>query len=125
MVAGLNVRFNVVRYTEMADDYVGGASLSGTVQYTDVMGRLEGTPTDQLLLAQGLETNRIFRVVAVPGTLDVREHDQLVLTFPTDHPYYNKAFRVIGMTHSNFTPRDRRDYLIIDVSRDVIAHSLQ
>lgn len=111
--------------TDMVDDYVGGAVSSGTVYYQNVHACLQGDPPDQLLLAQGLETPRMFRITLIPGTLDIREHDQMVLTSPTDHVYYNKSFRVTGVTYSNLNPRDRRNYMIVDVDRSVIAHSVQ
>ena len=125
MAGGLNVRFNITRVSDMADDYVGGAVSSGTVHYTNIAARFEGTPPEQMFLFQGLETNRIFRVVLVPGTLDIREHDQMTLVAPANHIYYNKVFRVIGVTYSDFNPSDRRNYLIVDVDRNVIAHSQQ
>ena len=58
MVAGLNTQIRIWRMDDIADDDVGGARVSGTVAYDYVKARIEANPAEQLLLQQGLETER-------------------------------------------------------------------
>ena len=60
MTAGTNLRCIILRYTEGDDDIVGGATVTGTVVYADIPLRLEEQPVQQLLLQQGLETEKIL-----------------------------------------------------------------
>lgn len=123
MAGGLNLRFAIERINYSDDDVVGGAVTTGTVVYNNIPGRLQGTQPDQILLSQGLETDRMFTVVLQPGTLDVRERDYVRVVFPANHPYYNVNLRVLGVTYSNLT--DPRQYLMLSVSRSVRAHRIQ
>ena len=125
MTAGLNLKSSIWRIDYEADNSVGGAVTTGTVVYENVFTRLQANMEEQLLLQQGLETQRTFRVVVVPGTMDIRERDELEVTQPTDHIYYNKRFRIIGVTYSNFTPRDPRNYLMLTLDRSVRTHDRQ
>lgn len=120
--AGANIRFDFFRITYGNDDEVGGAVITGTCQYADVMGRLQSEQPQQLLLQQGLETPRTFTATIFPGTLDIRERDECWVSEPHDHVYYHQYFRVVGVTYSNFTPRDPRSYLILSLMRSVRAH---
>lgn len=125
MTAGLNNRFRIWRMEEMDDDYVGGSSLSGTVVYSNIQGRMQAQDVDQVFLAQGLETVRQFNAVIIPGTLDVRERDELELIQPKDHWEYGNRFRVMAVSHSDHNPRDPRNYLRLQLTRSVRAHGQQ
>jgi hypothetical protein len=121
--AGANIRFDIFRVNYGSDDEVGGAVITGTLQYHDVQGRLKSEMPQQLLLQQGLETPRMFTATIFPGTLDVRERDEVWVSEPHDHVYYHQYFRVVGVNYSDFTPRDPRNYLILSLTRSVRAHS--
>lgn len=123
MAAGLNLRFEVERINYADDDVVGGAVTTGTIIYEHVFGRLNWTQPDQVLLSQGLETDRMGKAEIQPGDLDIRERDVIRVKFPTNYVYYNQDLRVLGVTHTNFT--DPRRYMILSVSRSVRAHSIQ
>lgn len=125
MTAGLNCKSSIWRIGYETDNTVGGAVTTGTVVYENVFTRLQSNPEEQLLLQQGLETERTFKVVVVPGTMDIRERDELQITNPTDHIYYGMRFRIRGVTYSNFNPRDPRNYLMLTLTRDVRAHDRQ
>lgn len=125
MVAGLNVRFRIWRYTAQNDDAVGGAILSGTVSYDQVQARFQSNPLSQLLLQQGLEANRTYSAVIVPGTLDVRERDEVEVIQPLDHVYYGQRFRIVGMQYSDHNRRDPRNYIMLTMSRSDEAHAHQ
>jgi hypothetical protein len=121
--AGMNIRFDIFRVNYGSDDEVGGAVITGTCQHHDIPGRLQGEMPNQLLLQQGLETPRTFTATIFPGTLDIRERDEVWVSEPHDHVYYHQYFRVIGVTYSNFTSRDPRSYLLLSLTRSERAHS--
>jgi hypothetical protein len=125
MVAGQNIRSSIFRMVEGIDDYVGGAVITGTVVYENVLTRFESEPEDQIFVAQGLETLRTYRATIVPGTLQVKERDELQITEPFDHPYHRDRFRITSMQYSSHNPRDPRSYILLQLVRSVRAHSLQ
>jgi hypothetical protein len=123
-IAGLNVRFDVWRVNWADDDDdVGGAVITGTCVYQGVMARMEGEKPNQLLLQQGLETVPTFTATIIPGTLDIRERDEVLLSEPFDHVYHNQYFRVTGVLYSDLNPRDPRNYLILYLQRSRRAHA--
>jgi hypothetical protein len=124
-VAGYNCRVDIFRISYQSDDIVGGAVVSGTLQFQNVLARFEADPEEQLILQQGLQTVRTYTMTCIPGTMDIRERDELEVTRPTDHVYYGKRFRIVGVRHSDFNRRDPRNYLILRLTRDVRAHTRQ
>jgi len=125
MVAGLNARARIWRMTNLADDSVGGAQISGSVIHTNVYTRLEANPEEQLLLQQGLETIRTYNALIQPGTLDIRERDEYEITAPFDHQYYGVRLRIVGVQYSSHNARDRRNYIRLSLTRSVRAHDAQ
>lgn len=125
MTAGYNVRFNVVRILQDIDDVVGGASITGSVVYYGVMGRFEKKAVEQVFVEQGLETERVFTAQLIPGTLDIKERDELELCAPQDHREWGHRFRVVDVSPSDFNPRDPRNYLNLQLTRSVRAHERQ
>lgn len=124
-MAGNNIRFDVWRVVQGTDDRVGGAVHTGTWAYTGIEGRFQANPDEQLLLQQGLETQRTFTARIIPGTLVIKERDELMLSEPFDHPYHNQYFRVISMRYSDHNPRDPRNYILLQLVRSVRAHDFQ
>lgn len=120
--AGLNVRLDVYRVNYANNDSVGGAVITGSLQYAGVQANLQGEMPSQLLIQQGLETQRTFTAMVIPGTLDIRERDEVVVSEPFDHVYHDKFFRVVGVTYSSHNPRDPRNYLLLSLVRSVQAH---
>jgi hypothetical protein len=125
MTAGLNLRCNIWRYTEDTDDAIGGAILTGTVVYYNVQFRLEEQPTQQLLLQQGLETQKTFDGIISPGWLVVKERDEIEVTFPVDDLKYGQVFRIVNARPTSFNTRDPRSYISLTLVRSERAHSLQ
>jgi len=125
MTAGLNTQIQIWRMNTESDDYVGGASITGTVVYQNISCRIQAQEEEQLVLQQGMETVRIFRITCVPGTMDIRERDEAEITAPFDHVYYGDRFRIISMRHSDFSTRDPRGYMILLANRSVRAHDQQ
>jgi len=125
MVAGNNIRVNIWRLNYQADNSVGGAVTTGTVLHTDVLAFFQGQPPEQLVLQQGLETTRTFRMTIIPGYLDIRERDEVQVIHPIDHVYFGDRFRVMGVRYSSHNKRDPRNYSILELVRSVEAHARQ
>ena len=118
MTAGLNTRFTIWRMGTVAgDDSVGGAIPTGTPTYTNVRGRIEGRPTTQVFLEQGLETDHLWNVIVRPATMDIRERDELEVTAPPTHFNLGDRFRIRGVLRGSMHPRDGRNTLNLDVSK--------
>lgn len=123
--AGLNCSINIWRFDQKDDDDVGGAIYSGTLRYTKIPCRIQAQPIEQVLLQQGLETNKTFDAIIVPGTLAVYERDEIEVIAPCDHPYYKDKFRVESVRYSDNNPRDPRAYIMLTLTRSVLAHAQQ
>jgi hypothetical protein len=121
-LAGNNIKVKIWRILYANDDSVGGAVVTGTY-IGSYPARLQANPEEQILMQQGLETERTFKINIVPGYLDIRERDELTVIAPTDHVYYNKWFRVRGVSYSSLNKRDPRNYMMLTVSISVRAHS--
>ena len=125
-IAGLNCRVDIYRVNYGDDDAVGGSMNTGTLQFQSVHARVHADPTEPLLVQQqGLQALRTFTANIIPGTLDVRERDELEVSQPLDHVYYGDRFRIIEVRHSNFNARDPRNYMMLQMTRSVRAHDQQ
>jgi len=125
MVAGVNCFVDIWRIDYDDDDVVGGAMITGSLKFQNYPGFLQAKMPEQLLLQQGLETERTFQLTLVPGTLDIRERDEVEVAAPPDHMYFGDRFRVRGVEFSNHNPRDPRNYMILQLGRNVRAHERQ
>jgi hypothetical protein len=125
MTAGQNLRCTVFRYTEGTDDLVGGATVTGTAVYTNIQLRLEEQPVQQLLLQQGLETQKTFEGIVVPGTMIIKERDEIEVTYPIEDVRYGKRFRIINARPSSMNTRDPRSYITLTLVRSERAHNIQ
>lgn len=123
--AGQNCRGNIWRIGWGADDRVGGAVTTGTLEYQNVYARFQEQPEEQLILQQGLETTKIYKATIVPGTLDIRERDEFEVSQPLDHFYYGLRFRIINARPSDFNKRDPRNYILLTMTRSERAHDNQ
>lgn len=125
MTAGTNLLVNVRRYSYQPDDAVGGAVLSGTVCYWNVQARLHPDRPTHAFQEQGLQTIKTFTAVVVPGTLDIRERDEIEVVGPRRINYYGEKFRVIGVEPSTVGNLDPRSCTVLRLSRDERAHARQ
>ena len=125
-MAGYNLRVRIWRMsTSEPDDYVGGAVMTGTVVYQDVMAKMEQEPANMLLLQQGIETTHVYRMNIIPGTLTIYERDEVQIMQPKDHHYYGERFRVRGVMYSSHNPRDPRNYIMLNLNRSDRMHRAQ
>lgn len=123
MVAGASCLCRIWRMSNAdTDDEVGGAIVTGSLVYDRVPLRFQAEPEEQLLMQQGLQTVRTFTGIIVPGTLDIRERDNLEITEPLDHVYYGNKFRIVSVRHSSHNRRDPRNYMMLGMIRNVRAH---
>lgn len=125
MSAGLNIRARIWRINYQGDNAGGGAVTSGTVLHSDVLASLQEQDAQQLIMQQGLETRKTFLAMVVPGTIDIKERDEFEVTFPFNHHYFGARFRIIGVRYSSHNPYDPRNYILLDMTRDVVAHADQ
>lgn len=125
MIAGSNCRIDIYRIENDEDDVVGGAVLTGTLQYQNVHARFQSDREDMLILQQGLETVRTFTFTVFPASMDIYERDEVEVIQPTDHKYYGKRFRIMSVRYSDFNQRDPRNYIMLHATRDVKAHGQQ
>jgi hypothetical protein len=98
---------------------------TGTVLHSNVHARIEANPEDQLLLQQGLETIRTFNALIAPGTLDVRERDELEIYRPVYHQYYGVRFRIVGVQYSSMDKYNPNNYMRLSMIRSVRSHGVQ
>jgi len=125
MVSGINSKARIWRLSNKDDDVVGGAMLSGTVQYANILCRMDAIPSEQLLLQQGLETTKMFTATLVPGNLDIRERDELEIIAPYDHVYLGNRFRIIEVRRQIFNARNPNNYMVVTMDRRIRAHDIQ
>lgn len=125
MSAGLNQRVKIWRMVNYSDDVVGGAQVTGTVVYDSVLARIDSKPPDQQLLQQGYETVKTFTAIIVPGTLDIRERDELEIIAPIDDVEFSWRYRIVGVQYSTHNRRDPRNYMLLNMVRTTRAHTRQ
>uniref|UniRef100_A0A6H1ZB76 Uncharacterized protein n=1 Tax=viral metagenome TaxID=1070528 RepID=A0A6H1ZB76_9ZZZZ len=124
MVAGLNARAKIYRYSFVNDDEVGGAQPSGTVLYTGLEARIQAIKPTYVLLEQGVETEHLFSAVISPGNLTLRERDELEIINPAGHPDCGKKFRIRGIQRSDDLP-NRPGFILLTMTRSDVAHAQQ
>lgn len=125
MTAGQNLRCTIWRITESVDDTIGGALITGSAVYTNMPIRIEEQPVQQLLLQQGLETVKTFEGTLIPGTLVVKERDEIEITFPVEDVRYGDKYRVVNTRPASLNTRDPRSYISLTLVRSERAHKQQ
>lgn len=126
MTTGLNLKISVWRMgTVGPDDAVGGAISTGTVVYESVEGRLSQASPSQIMLEQGLEVDTIWTCRVRPPNLDIRERDEIEITWPPLHPHLNDRFRIRGVRRTSMHPRDGRGFIDLTLSRIERSRSIQ
>jgi hypothetical protein len=114
MPAGFNTKVRIWRINYDPDDVVG-----------EVRARLESNPEDQLLLQQGLETEKTFNALVIPGTLEIKERDELQIIEPDHHPYYADRFRITSVQYSSMDIHNPNSYIRLSLVRSEVSHTVQ
>lgn len=115
MPAGLNCKVRVWRRVPGTDDAGGGAMITGSVAYQDVLARYTPRRPAFLLLAQGIETPRMAYFRMVPGTMNILETDEIEITDPVSHAMFGARHRVMGVTLPSLNPKVGISELVVDV----------
>lgn len=97
MTQGLSLKATIWRMNTAADDEQGGAMITGTPAYSDLPVAIASRRPTQISLEQGLEVEAIYDLTARQCDITIYERDEVEVTCPSDHPYYNLRFRVIGV----------------------------
>jgi hypothetical protein len=122
MPAGLTHVCELIRFSYPQDDIVGGAVPSGTVLYQNLSCRIEpNMPTIQLL-EQGLQVPTTFQILIHPGNIEANHNDQIRITAPVISRYYNKKYRIIGLTGSSNAPQNDRNLIKFILKRWEESH---
>jgi len=114
---GNNLRVRIWRFNYPNDDEVGGAVPSGTIIYENVEARSQDATPIPAFAIQGVETNKIHQAFVYPGTLNIKEYDQLEIISPPNHPYLGLKMRIDTVQKSNFHPADPRAYILLTMVR--------
>lgn len=123
MPAGLNLRLRVWRMTELTDDSIGGAVITGTVLYESIYGRIQPLKSTEAQVIQGLEWDRILRCEVYPNTLDIRENDEVEVIWPPQHAFLNIRFKVWKEQRDGLHPMDRRNIMELTLVRHQFSRS--
>jgi len=121
MTAGLNIKVNVWRMVQQTDDEIGGAMLSGTLVFNNLPARIETNRPSVLLLDQGLDVDESFQMIFHPCA--VRERDEIEVSWPSQHRFYQKRMRVVALQNTSMNPLDSRDYMSVTLRRKDYAHT--
>ena len=122
MPAGLTHVCELITFSYPQDDVVGGAVPSGTVLYQNLSCRIEANMPTQVLLEQGLEIPTTYQCLVFPGNINAKHNDQIRVTAPTTDWFYNKKFRIIGLTRSSSHPGNDRNLIKFILKRWEESH---
>ena len=95
--------------------------VSGTYMATGEYARVEETPTQMQLRAQGIEVEKTFNCLLRYPASGIYERDEIRIASPPDHLLYNQLLRVVGVT-SDSLPRDNRGHIELLLKRIVRAN---
>lgn len=120
--AGMTHVCSLISFSYPTDDSSGGAVPSGTVVYERLDARVEANMPTMALLEQGLEVPTLFQVLIHPGNIEAKHNDQIVFTAPTNDWFYNKKFRIVGLTRSSNAAGNDRNLIKFVVRRWEESH---
>lgn len=123
MPGGLNHVCELITFSYPQDDVVGGAVPSGTVLYQNLSCRIEANMPTMALLEQGLQVPETWQVLVFPGNIEAKHNDQIRITAPVNDWFYNKKFRIIGITRSSNHPGNDRNLIKFIVRRFDVSHA--
>lgn len=97
MVAGLHMKVNVIRTSNLGDDTGGGARTTGTVVHNDLASVLTARRPSQIMLEQGLEVDAIYDFTTRAQGVTLFERDEIEVTWPNTHALFGLRFRITGV----------------------------
>ena len=88
MVAGLHMKVDVIRISNLTDDAGGGAVTTGTVVHNDLASVLTARRPSQIMLEQGLEVEAIYDFTTRAQGVTLFERDEIEVTWPNTHALF-------------------------------------
>ncbi len=79
---------------------MGGALITGTVAYQDILAAISPRRPTQAALEAGLETEAIFDFTTTLRGITLYERDEVQVIAPVDHAMYSLRFRIVGVQPS-------------------------
>ena len=119
---GQNILVTIQREISLPDSSVGGRRYRLETIATGVPARLSAVRPSADLLAQGIQTGKVFSLVVQPSDRDLQERD--IIT-PETGAWANQDFRVTGIRVDSILPGDPRSHLSIGLSRMEEARAKQ
>jgi len=116
--------FRVTSSTPSNDTPGGGVLNTEDVLYEGVRAALQDAQGTQALFEQGLETVKMVDCLVEPGTLDIRERDEVMDTVP-GNVYYNQRLRVVQVMAGITAPGHPHAHLELKLRRIVRSRSQQ
>src|SRR4030065_2522353 len=117
MTAGFTVFMRVWHLSNNPDDTIGGALTTGTVIYENVPATITETGGSITMAQQGYEVPATYKVYAKMPQGVIHELDELEITYPSNHPLYNKHLRVTRIHLLSLNAYSRRNFVYMTVVR--------
>lgn len=122
MLQGQNVFITIQRENALADNVIGGRRYSLTTVATNVPARLSAIRPSADLLAQGIQTGKVFNLSLQPSDRSITERDIVLIQTGA---WANQTFRVTGVQVDSILPGDPRSHLSVGLSRMEDARTIQ
>lgn len=122
MPAGMTHVCELWTFSYPEDDSSGGAVPSGTVLYQNLSCRIEPNMPTLALLEQGIQVPTTFQILIHPGNIEAKHNDQIRITAPVSSRYYNKKYRIIGLTGASSHPMNDRNLIKFILKRWEESH---
>ena len=119
---GANIFVTITRESTLADNVIGGRRYSIATIAQNVPARLSAVRPSADLLAQGIQTGKVFTCSLQHPNRDIQERD--IIT-PTTGTWANNDFRVTGIQVDSILPTDPRGHLSIGLERMESARTIQ
>lgn len=122
MIQGMNVLITVRREVSLADNVIGGHRYSLTTIAQHVPARLSAVRPSANLLAQGIQTGKVYTLSLQHPNRNIQERD---IVTPETGTWANNDFRVTGIQVDSILPTDPRGHLSVGLSRMEEARTIQ
>lgn len=122
MLRGLNNICDVYRNKEFADDNIGGAQVTGSALYYDVMCRISSKTNTRAEQAEGIDVTRTFEFLIWPSSYLFKVGDILI---PHQEWFAGQRFIVKDMMYDSLGMSSPRGHLQLTCERVDWARSTQ
>ena len=119
---GANIFVTITRESTLSDNVIGGRRYSLTTVAQHVPARLSAVRPSADLLAQGIQTGKVYTLSLQHPNRNIRERD---IVTPETGTWANNDFRVTGIQVDSILPTDPRGHLSIGLERMESARTIQ